>query len=186
MDAEDGVAMGFGDKRFQRGVRYRVEERSRDRNLSHILFQDRHAFFWSEFDHRNGLGVAPTAERHLARDTGVAHPGHLAIGCHEPAIRACLHQGHQRRTPCDGSSDSHCQQIRVSRPQTHPKEDSYQSIEEAAPKAQAIHCSHDTPLASGSSSYIASRRRGSTSVVSHVRSTYLRCRWRGPSSVCIL
>jgi hypothetical protein len=83
-DAEDGVARRFGDKRLQRGVECCVEKRSRDRDFCDIPFQHRRAFFWPEFDNGDGLRLAAAAERHLARGSGIAHPGDLAIGCDEP------------------------------------------------------------------------------------------------------
>jgi hypothetical protein len=53
--------MGFGDKRLQRVVRGRVKERVGDRDLGHILLQDRRAIFWPEFG--NGDGLRSAAER---------------------------------------------------------------------------------------------------------------------------
>jgi hypothetical protein len=38
MDAEDGVAMGFGDKRLQWSVWLGVKKWTGDRDLGHILF----------------------------------------------------------------------------------------------------------------------------------------------------
>jgi hypothetical protein len=38
MDAEDRMAMGFGDKRLQWSVRLRVKKWTSDRNFGHILF----------------------------------------------------------------------------------------------------------------------------------------------------
>jgi hypothetical protein len=72
MDAEDRVAMGFGDKRLEWSVWCRIKEWTGDRDRGHILFQNRRAFFWPKFDKPNGLRLVPTAEGHLARNSGVA------------------------------------------------------------------------------------------------------------------
>ena len=135
MDAEDRVAMGFGDKRLEWSVGWRVKEWTGDRDLGHRLFQNRRAFFWRKFDKPNGLRLVPTAEGHLARGSGVAHPGHLAIGGYEPAIRAFLHQGHRRRIWFAAASPAHRQQMGASRSQTYQKEGIHQSIEQATPTA---------------------------------------------------
>jgi hypothetical protein len=46
MDPEDGMAMGFGDKCHHRGVGGGIKERTGDRDLGHILFQDRRGLYW--------------------------------------------------------------------------------------------------------------------------------------------
>src|SRR5919109_3684743 len=65
-DVEGGVAMGFGDKRFQRGVGGGNKGWAGDGNLGDVLFQDWCALSRPEFDNGDGLVLAPTAERHLA------------------------------------------------------------------------------------------------------------------------
>jgi hypothetical protein len=134
-DAEDGVAMGFGDKRFQRGVRGRVKEWTDDRSLSDILLQDGRGLLWPKFNDHDSFGVAPTAEGHLARGAGVAHPGHLAIGSDEPALTTGLDQGYRRGVPEATAAAPHGQQRGASRSETHPEKGSYNRIEETAPAA---------------------------------------------------
>jgi hypothetical protein len=48
MDPKDGVATGFRDKRLQRSDWLRVKEGTGDRDLGHILFQDRRGLCWLE------------------------------------------------------------------------------------------------------------------------------------------
>jgi hypothetical protein len=40
-DPEDGVAMGFSDKRLHRGLGGHIKERPGNRDVGHILLQDR-------------------------------------------------------------------------------------------------------------------------------------------------
>jgi hypothetical protein len=74
MDAEDRVPLGFGDKRLHWSVRLRVKKWTGDRDLGHILFQDRRGLVWPTFGDGHGFGVPPPAEGYPARGPGVAHP----------------------------------------------------------------------------------------------------------------
>jgi hypothetical protein len=151
LDPEDRVARRFGDKRLQRGVGAGIKERAGNLDLGHIVFQDRCGFCWPEFDNGYGLGMAAAAQGHLARSSGVAHPGYLAIGGDQPALTTCLDKGDRRRIQRAAASTSHGQEIGVSRSWTHMKERSHEPIEEAAPKAQAMGCGHKTLPASETS-----------------------------------
>ena len=176
------MARRFGDKRLQWRFGLRVKEWPGDRDLGAILLQDRRASSWPKFDHGHHIGSA-AAERHLASRSGVAPPGYLAIGSHEPAMCAVLHQGYRRRIPCAGSLALHRQPRGVLRSQTHQKEDSRQRIEETTPVAQAIPCSHDGPLASECSSYLSGRRWGSPDLLRDSCSKSSTPCWRGRSRV---
>ena len=97
----------------------------------------------------NGLRLAPTAEGHLARGSGVAHPGHLAIGGDEPAMCAFLHQGHGRRVcvcRCVGLAPSTDRCVAVPDPPRRRVRTS--ALRRRRQRAEAIPRSHDAPPAS--------------------------------------
>jgi hypothetical protein len=126
---------GFRDKRLHWSVCLRIKEWTGDRDLGHRLLQDRRGLCWPEFNDYDGFGVAPTAERHMARGAGIAYSGHLAVGDDKLAIRAFFHQGHWRRIWFAAASTVHRQHIGVTRCEPHTEQDAHQAIEQAAPAA---------------------------------------------------
>ena len=130
--------MGCSDKRLRWRGWLRIKEWTGDRDCGDRLFQERRRLFWSEFDKGDSLGSSTTAEGYLARGSGIAHPGDLAIGRHKPALPTCLDERDRRGVLYATASATHRQQIGVSRSQPHMEEDSHEPIKEAAPAAQAI------------------------------------------------
>jgi hypothetical protein len=85
------MAWCFGDEGIEAGFGRDIEEGSRDRHLDYVVFQDWCGLDRFYLEESDPLGPAASAQGHLSRGPGVSHPGHLSIGCHEPAFPSFLH-----------------------------------------------------------------------------------------------
>lgn len=82
--AEDWMAVGFGDERFHRSLRRCVEERTRDRDVVRISLQYQSGFVRADLDHVDRLGSRPAGQDDAPGRPRVPHPVDLPIRRDEP------------------------------------------------------------------------------------------------------